>query len=314
MNHVTAKSMVFAMLIHGGRVAIRDIFSVSQFWTDVKRHRCTTTVLMGATINFLFKQPPHPDEINNTFRFVLAAPATPDIEEFKKRFGLEVCTVFNMTEICSPISSEGFITQDFNYKSCGRPRAGFTCRIVDELDQEVPVGTVGELVVRSDEPWRLNAGYWRNPEKTAEAWRNLWFHTGDAFYRDDAGYYYFVDRIKDYIRRRGENICSSDVEVEINSHPKVLESAAIGVPSEYGEQEVKAAVVLNPGEELDPATLIEYLKPRMPYYAIPRYIEYVNELPKTPTEKVKKALLREQGITVNTWDREKVGIKVDRNS
>jgi carnitine-CoA ligase len=314
MNHVTAKAMAYAMLIYGGRVAIRDVFSVSHFWTDVKYHRCTSTVLMGATITFLYNSPQHLDEINNPMRFVLAAPAIPEIEEFKERFGLEVCTVFNMTEICSPISSNGFITKDFNYKSCGKPRPGFTCKIVDENDEEVPVGAVGELIVRSDKPWRLNAGYWKNPQKTIEAWKNLWLHTGDAFYRDEAGNFYFVDRIKDCIRRRGENISSSEVEAEVNSHPKVLESAAIGIPSEYGEQEVKSVVVLHQGETMDPLELIEYLRPRMPYYTIPRYIEFVDEIPKTPTEKVKKAILREKGITENTWDREKAGVKIDRHS
>jgi crotonobetaine/carnitine-CoA ligase len=185
---------------------------------------------------------------------------------------------------------------------------------VDELDRPLSPGSVGELVVRSDEPWVINAGYWRMPQKTADAWRNGWFHTGDAFREDEEGNFYFVDRMKDAIRRRGENISSFEVEAGINSHPSVQESAVIGIPSELGEDEVKAVVVLCPGETLEPRELIEFLVPRMPRFMIPRYIEIVKALPKTDaTYRTQKVKLRDQALDDRTWDREKAGFSLPKD-
>ncbi|MBT6276330.1 MAG: AMP-binding protein, partial [Chromatiales bacterium] len=191
-------------------------------------------------------------------------------------------------------------------------RGGVDLRIVDEHDCEVPIGTVGELIVRTDAPWAMNAGYNRSPEATADAWRNGWFHTGDAFRCDDDGFYYFVDRIKDAIRRRGENISSFEVEAEVQLHPAVREVAAIGVPSPGGEDEVMIVVAVVDGQHLDPAELIGKLRGRMAHFMVPRYIRTVTELPKTPTQKVQKHLLKADGVTADTWDREAAGISVKR--
>jgi crotonobetaine/carnitine-CoA ligase len=186
-------------------------------------------------------------------------------------------------------------------------------RIVDEHDIEVPAGVVGELIVRTRVPWTVNAGYLGMPEQTAEAWRNGWFHTGDAFRYDEDGNFYFVDRIKDSIRRRGENISSFEVEAYVNEHPAVLESAAIAVPSEHGEDEVKVCVVLKPDGILEPEELIEHLIPRMPRFMVPRYVELVDALPKTEaTQRVQKVLLREEPLNDKTWDREKARISVPK--
>jgi crotonobetaine/carnitine-CoA ligase len=185
-------------------------------------------------------------------------------------------------------------------------------RIVDEHDMEVPPNTPGEMIVRG-EPWTLNLGYWGMPEKTLEAWRNGWFHTGDTFTYDEEGNYYFVDRAKDYIRRRGENISSFEVEACVNSHSDIVESAAVAVPSEQGEDEVKIAVVVEAGKALDPAGLIEFLIPRMPRFAIPRYVETVDELPKTQaTQRIQKGRIRDAGISERTWDRVAAGIELPR--
>jgi crotonobetaine/carnitine-CoA ligase len=151
----------------------------------------------------------------------------------------------------------------------------------------------------------MTKGYYQNPQATAEAWRNGWFHTGDAFYRDEEGYFFFVDRIKDAIRRRGENISSFEVESEATAHPRVREAAAIPVPSELGEDEVMLVVAPAPGFSINELDLLRFLEPRMAYFMLPRYIRIVNELPKTPTAKVEKHLLRSEGITTDTWDREK---------
>jgi crotonobetaine/carnitine-CoA ligase len=203
--------------------------------------------------------------------------------------------------VASPLTSGGW--EVANSATCGRPRDGYECRIVDDLDRDVPAGAVGELVVRPTEPWTIMAGYWGMPEKTVEAWRNLWFHTGDAARSDAEGNYYFVDRIKDSIRRRGENISSLEVEHEVGRHPDVLEVAAVGVPSEWGEEEVKIVVVTKPGRTVTEAALATFLEPLLPRYMLPRYIELVDALPKTPTEKVEKRTLRAAGVTATTWDR-----------
>jgi crotonobetaine/carnitine-CoA ligase len=162
---------------------------------------------------------------------------------------------------------------------------------------------VGELVVRAAEPWNLMAGYWNAPEKTVEAWRNLFFHTGDALTRDADGNFYYVDRIKDVIRRRGENISSVELEGEILKHPDVFAVAAYGVPSEFGEDEVMVAVVPGPGSTADPADIVAFLEPRVPRYMVPRYVEIVDDLPRTPTEKIRKIELRRRGVGAATWDR-----------
>jgi crotonobetaine/carnitine-CoA ligase len=158
----------------------------------------------------------------------------------------------------------------------------------------------------------MSIGYYNMPDKTAETYRNFWFHTGDGGCIDEEGYLYFRDRLKDYIRRRGENISSAEIEAVVNAFPKVFESAAIAVKSEVGEDEVKIVVVPKPGEEISPVDLLDFCQDRMPYFAVPRYVEFVESLPKTPNEKTQKAKLRELGITENTWDRESIGYKVKR--
>jgi crotonobetaine/carnitine-CoA ligase len=187
-------------------------------------------------------------------------------------------------------------------------------RIVDpETDEPLPPGEVGEIVLRPRATGIMMKEYNNVPAKTIDAWRNLWFHTGDAGRMDEEGYLYFTDRVKDTIRRRGENISSFSIESVVNTHPSVAQSAAVAVPAGYGagsEDEVKVCVVLEEGTELDPAELHEYCAQSMPYFAVPRYIEYVTEIPKTANEKVRKNVLRDRGVTPDTWDREAAGIKV----
>jgi crotonobetaine/carnitine-CoA ligase len=257
---------------------------------------------------FLLMQPAREDDARNPLRGVTAAPLSPEIEEFKKRFDVKVTTGFGMTEVGGILGSDW---EAMNWRSCGKVRRGppgYEVRLVDEHDQPVADGEFGELIVRTDEPWALNSGYHRMPEKTAEAWRNGWFHTGDVFVRDPDGYFYFVDRLKDCIRRRGENISSMEVEAYVQEHPDVLECAAIGVPSEYSEDEVKICVVAKPGAVFTCAELIEFLTPRMPRFMLPRFVELVGELPKTEaTNRIKKAELKKDPLNDKTWDRESAG-------
>jgi crotonobetaine/carnitine-CoA ligase len=185
-------------------------------------------------------------------------------------------------------------------------------RVVDENDCEVEDGVVGELIVRTDMPFGLNHGYHKNAEATASAWRNGWFHTGDAFRRDSDGNFFFVDRIKDAIRRRGENISSFEVEKEIVAHDDVRDVAVVGVPSEFGEDDVMAIISPVPGRTIDLVALVEFLRPRLAHFMVPRYFRIIEDLPRTPTEKVQKHILRSEGITADSWDREKAGINIKR--
>ena len=187
-----------------------------------------------------------------------------------------------------------------------------TCevKIFDELDHEVGPGEPGELVVRPTRPFVITPGYYNYPQVTIDTYRNAWFHTGDRAYRDEDGYFYFVERIKESIRRRGENISAFEVEQTIHAHPQVLECAAFGVPSELEEEELKIAVVLQRGSRLDPEELADYSQQRLPSFMVPRYIEFVGELPKTPIGKIARHELQRQGdhgITARTWDRERAG-------
>jgi carnitine-CoA ligase len=181
---------------------------------------------------------------------------------------------------------------------------------VDGNDIEVPHGAVGELILRASRPWEITPGYYRNPQATAAAWRNGWFHTGDAFRRDAGGNFFFVDRLKDAIRRRGENISSFEVEAEALCHPAVLEAAAVPVPSAESEDEVLLVLTARAGQEIDPRALLRFLAPRMAHFMLPRYVRVVAEMPKTPTAKIEKHRLRAEGVTADTWDREAHGVSV----
>jgi len=305
--HIGGMGVVFVMFVRGGSVSFIDRFDTATFLDTVRRTRTTATFLLGVMASFLEKLPERADDADTPLRLVFMVPLAGDIAAFSKRFGCEVYTIFNMTEISTPIISE---PNPLVRGTCGKQRAGVDVRLVDDHDCEVPVGTVGEMLVRTDRPWGMNSGYYKNPSATAAAWRNGWFHTGDAFRKDAEGYYYFVDRIKDAIRRRGENISSFEVEADVLAHPAVREVAAIGVPNEMSEEDVLVVVAPVDGHLIDPAALLDFLRPRMAHFMIPRYVRVLPELPKTATSKVMKHELRQQGVTADTWDREAAGIQV----
>jgi crotonobetaine/carnitine-CoA ligase len=312
MFHISGIAPVYATALLADRIVVREAFSIGDFLDDVVKYDCSTTIAMGAMVQFLLNQPASERDRQTPLRYVGMAPVPQNIDEFRERFGVSVYTGWNMTEASVPICSDGWTVDGSTWPSCGRVRPGMEVRLVDEHDEEVGIGELGELIVRADDPWTLNVGYLHMPDKTAEAWRNGWFHSGDAFTRDADGNYFYVDRQKDAIRRRGENISSMEVEVEVNAHPDVLESAAVATPSELSEDEVKVFVVPKTGAELTPEGLTEFLVPRMPHYMVPRYVEIVDELPKTPTMKVKKHELRALGNSDRTWDREAAGIILKR--
>ena len=298
-----------AMLIHGGSIAMVDAFDTESFWNSVRSRGITTSILLGVMGGFLLKRPPSADDKTHPLRSCTYVPLNENAQQFHERFGTDIYTHFNMTEISMPIVSAANPTA---LGSAGRARAGVEVRIVDENDCEVEVGAIGELVVRTDCPWAISHGYVGNAEATATAWRNGWFHTGDGFRRDAESNLYFVDRLKDAIRRRGENISSFEVESEIAAHPSVREAAAVVVKSEIAEDEVMAVIAVKEGVTLDPRELIEFLRPRMAHFMIPRYVRFVEALPRTPTAKIEKVKLRALGLTEDTWDREKAGVTVKR--
>lgn len=300
--HISGKVAVDSMLAVGGQVVVRERFKTDEFWSDVRTYDCTCTCMLGAMAGFLMAAPERDDDAENPLDKLLLLPLPPYLDKFRERFGVRVHTIYNQTELSVPVASDGFTTG--HYTSCGRVREGYECRIVDADEYEVPVGEVGELVIRADEPWTMMGGYIGMPEKTVEAWRNQWLHTGDAFKMDAEGNYYFLDRFKDVIRRRGENISSVEVEQTVCGHPEVLECAAIPVASEWSEEDVKVVVVLKPDSQLGHGELVKYLSGQMPAFMVPRYVEFVTDLPKTPTLRVQKSELRAQPLTDATWDRE----------
>ncbi len=309
--HIGGMGVIFVMLVRGGSIAVMDSFVTEKFWPFVRETKTTAVFLLGVMATFLLKQEPSEDDRNHDVRTTFMVPLTETCTEFHHRFGTDVYTIFNMTEISSPIVSDPNPTKR---GTCGKARPGVDVRLVDENDCEVPVGEIGEMIVRTDRPWGMNSGYYKRPEATAEAWRNGWFHTGDCFRQDEEGFFYFVDRMKDAIRRRGENISSFEVEAEVVAYPTVREAAAYAVPSNVGEDEVMVSVAPIEGESIDPKALIEFLGERMAYFMVPRYLRIVDELPKTPSSKVMKHILRNEAVTDDTWDREEHNIKFRRDT
>ena len=307
--HAGGTGAVYRMLVKGGSIALVESFDTARFWDTARATGTTCLTLLGAMVPFLMKAPPTPRDRDHPLTKVVLVPLNDDSQAFAQRFGVDVYTTFNMTETAWPLVSERNPTVR---GTCGRPRDGIDARIVDENDCELPAGESGELILRADTPWSMNHGYHNNPEATARAWRNGWFHTGDAFRRDAEGNFFFVDRLKDAIRRRGENISSFEVEAVLGVHPAVREAAVVGVPSEFGEDDVLAVVAPVAGHTIDPVELIDFLRPRMAHFMIPRYVRQLPELPKTPTQKVQKNLLRAEGLTADTWDREAAGIRIRR--
>ncbi|TCP56898.1 crotonobetaine/carnitine-CoA ligase [Tamaricihabitans halophyticus] len=301
----------YQALIHQVRCVYEPGFSVSRFWDVLREHRITVTVLLGAMAELLQQREPRPDDADNPLEFAMMAPLASDIFGFRERFGIDVAAVYGMSEIGGVLYGP---PDTIVGGECGFPRDGYELRLVDPEGQDVPVGQVGELWVRPEHPETVMAGYHNQPAKTAEALRAGWVHTGDAFRMDEHGRFFFADRMKDALRRRGENISSFEVERVINEFPSVYESAVVAVPAELSEDEIKAVVVPRQGAEIEFVELTEFLLDRLPYFMVPRYFEQLTELPKTPTHKVHKHVLRDSGVHSGVWDREGAGIVLRRGS
>ncbi|WP_145011694.1 AMP-binding protein [Mycobacterium marseillense] len=300
--HVSGQMTALACISAGASMAIREQFAGTNYWQVAAETGATHSLLVATMANFLLSRSPSPGDQAHRLRVVVLAPMVSDPAGFRTRFGVEqLGSVYGQTEISSPLLiAPG---AEIIMGSVGRPRRGAELRIVDEHDRPLPVGAVGELVVRTDRPWEMNLGYLGHPAESIAAWRNGWFHTGDAFRRDLAGNFYYVDRLRDTLRRRGENISSFHIEGEALSHPDVLECACVGVASPLGEDEVKIFVVPRPERAVDPAALVTYLADRLPGFMVPRFVEVVDELPKNQTLRIQKLELRARGNSSATWDR-----------
>ena len=289
-------------LVLGTTAAIGERFSVSGFWPEARRFGATVFDFMGATLTMLHKQPPQADDADNPVRLAWGVPVPEWADEFETRFGLQLVELYGSTDAGVPMYHPVDVPR--RPGSCGTVIAAYDGRLLGPDGFEVPVGEVGELAVRPNEPSIMSDGYFGMAEATVASRRNLWFHTGDLLRRDADGYHYFVGRTSDSIRRRGENISAFEVEEVVKLHPAVLDAAAYGVPSELTEDDLMVAVVVRPGETVDPAGLAAFCGERMARHMVPRYIDVVPDLPRTPTEKVQKPALAERGVTPTTWDSE----------
>lgn len=310
--HNTAQGMItWSVLLHGASMLLTDRFSGSRFWADVTRHRCTLFFCMGPMVEFLLKGagPPGATPLRMGWGIGYGQAMA---DEFRDRFGVELIGGYGCTEA-------GLVSlhprEDPRLDTAGRPHPDYEVRVADSEDRELPTDEVGEIVVRPRLPYTTTLGYLNRPAETAELTRNCWLHTGDAGRFDADGYLHFVDRIKDVIRRRGENISSFEVEAVCGEFPGVRECAAVAVPAAHGrhEDEIYLAVVMREGADLDPVALVRHGAERLAYFAVPRYVEVWNDLPKTPTGKVRKVDVRAHGVTDRTWDRVAAGIEFTRD-
>jgi crotonobetaine/carnitine-CoA ligase len=296
---------VMPALVLGATAALGERFSASGFWREVRAFDATVFDFMGATLTMLHKRPPAPDDADNSVRLAWGVPVPEWAPAFERRFGLRLVELYGSTDVGIPIYQP--LQQPRVVGSCGRVIDVYDIRVLGDDRREVPVGAVGEIAVRAAEPGLINDGYYGMPEETAAARRDGWFLTGDLASRDIDGNFFFVGRRKDAIRRRGENISAFEVEEVVLAHPDVLDAAAFGVPSELSEEDVMVAVVARPGHTVEPAALVAFCSNSMAGYMVPRYIEVLDALPMTPTEKVEKYKLIERGVTAATWDREHDG-------
>jgi crotonobetaine/carnitine-CoA ligase len=299
-------SMLGSMLLDA-KFALGEKFSASRFFDECRKYEAIEFNTLGGMISILLKQPPRPDDKDHPVRVVLDAGCPPGAwEGFQDRFGVRIIEWFGM------VDAPGILMNDVGkVGAMGKPVAGIEFRVVvDEDDNPLPPGEMGELVFRH--PQGQLTHYHKLPEATEKAYAGGWFHSGDLAVMDEEGFFYYKGRKKESLRRRGENISAWEIESVVNQHPDVLESAAHAVPSELGEDEVKIAVVLQPGASPSPEELLDFCQGNMAHYAVPRYVEFVESLPKTATQRNQYATLRQRGITEQTWDREAAGYRVTR--
>lgn len=315
MFHANAQFMqVYASLIAGASVVLAECFSASGWLDDLRTCGATVTSLLGVMAQYVFNRPETTRDREHGVRRMITIPIPAVIaEDFERRFDTRCIEAYGMTETCLPIYRP--LDEPLRPGSCGKAlEHWFEVAVVDPVtDEPLPDGEVGEIVVRPRFPFTTFLHYHAMPERTVEAWRNLWFHTGDAGRRDADGYFYFLDRLNDRIRRKGENVTAYDIEVALTELPEVDDCAVIARPAAEGEDDIKAFLVIPDGSTPpDPVDVLAHCVKRLPYFAVPRYLEFIGDLPKTPTGKVLKRTLRAMPETAGEWDREQAGWTVRR--
>ena len=305
---------IYAALWADACVALSRGFSARRFWDEIRASGATVFNALGAMANIIWQLPESPRDRDHRVRTAMMVPTSQDlVERFERRYGIRTTSVFAMTENCA-VTVLGPDDPPEKGSSAGKVRDYMEVQIVDDERRPLPVGELGEICIRPRERGSIMLGYYQMPAATVAATTDLWFHTGDRGRLDADGYLWFADRKKEAIRRRGENISAYEVETVLCHHPAVVEAAAVPVPSELGEDEVMAYVVPAEGAEVDPAELVAFCAEHMAYYMVPRYLDVVDALPKTPSEKIEKYKLavsaRERLDAL--WDREKAGVVVRR--
>jgi crotonobetaine/carnitine-CoA ligase len=308
--HTGGKGAVYCSLLAGCQVVLRTGFDPATWIDDIRRYQATLTIGHGPMLEMVFAQPERPDDADTPLRAFMACPfPTAIAADFERRFGAKGIEVYGMTEVGTPVWRP--LDEPLRLGSAGKPLDDlFEVAIVDpQTDELLRPGEPGEITLRPKLPWIIMQGYLSMPDATVHAWRNLRFHTGDVGYLDTEGYLYFVDRAGDRIRRKAENISSYEIEVAACAYPPVREAAAIAVASGYvSDDEVKLCVVAD--QAIDFQAFLKHLVHTLPHYMVPRYIEQIDALPRTPTNKVRKQQLRDKGNGPGTWDRASAGISL----
>jgi len=303
--------LVLGSMLYGGSFLLTRGFSAADFWQDIRKYNCTASGMFEVVIKILLMAPEQPEDADNPMRVFSTAHITPESQQaFEKRFNVKLVNTYGLTEGDCTIAAT---YRDIRPGSFGKPRGYFDVQLFDSMDRKVPRGKVGEIALRPRQPHTIFEGYYKMPEKTLEAMRNLWWHTGDLAYQDEDGYFFFVGRDKDMIRRGDENISALEVEKVAESHPDVKECAAVAAYSEVWGEEVKLVIVCREGSKIDPADIVSFCDDRMAYFMVPRYIEFVQNIPRTggSGRPVKEQL---KPITADTWDRVREGVKIKRET
>lgn len=291
---------VMAALSVGGTAAVGRRFSVSRFWDDIRFYEATVFNFMGATLSMLWKQPETDQDRNHKVRLAWGVPIPDWQHEFEERFGFPIYQVYGLTDAGVMVYDPQDGSQKYGY--AGKLVPEWDLKIVNERLEEVANGTPGEILLKGNEPGLMMNGYYGMPEATELAFVDGWYRSGDLGQLDDDGYLAFLGRLTDSIRRRGENISAFEVEEMVSAHPAVLEVAAIGVPSELTEEDVKVVVAFKHGQSATHAEIHSFCLETGVKFMVPRYIEFADSLPKTPTEKVEKYKLKETWLNEKTWD------------
>jgi len=310
LSHVSSQfsGVVNCLMMNATMVLTRD-FSATDFWPDIEKYQCTVSGVFEAVMNILSFAPPTSKDANNTIRALTTSHVPVEIHKpFEKRFGLKLINIFGATEADATVIAT---YNDIKVGSFGKPRGYFEAKIVDIEDRELPAGKVGELILRPRQPHIMFEGYYKMPEKTLEVFQNLWWHTGDLAYKDEDGYFLFVGREKDMIRRGGENISAMEVERVLMAYPGIRECAAVATPSTTFGEEVKAVVVTEGNKKIELADLVRFCDDKLAHFMVPRFYEFTMAIPRTAaSQRPIKGLIND--VNENTLDRIKLGIKIKR--